>query len=377
VLTLAAEDSVLGRRLGWSPGVPGTTVFLRLEEHSTILALTADDHGRLLLSELPPGDYWIWAQKRITDVQQESVAVGPAALAGGRRAYLRSGSEDTVLLRGQENGSLVISEFYYHALPAAVFGQAGLDYQFHWYIELYNNSDSTIYLDGKIVGAGFNYHLDAALWPCTETEPFRNAPGGVYAHRFQAFPGSGREHPLAPGHTVVIAEQAIDHSTVMPGLPDLSHADFQFNWPSRAQNPTVPTMLPIQLSSGAMQTMFYTGPDVVFVAEATDIASLTRMGGRYTVVDEALFPREAILDLAVLYPDYYVVSPTGTPFCRNLVHPSLDALAAFVKPSSLYYPAASHLVSVQRKRLPDGHLQRTHTSASDWEVRQRSPGKVP
>jgi hypothetical protein len=376
-LTLTASDTGLAARAGWRPGVPGTTVWIRRDEQPTVLTYAADDHGVLELTDLPAGNYWVWAEKRLANVDQEAYASAPPALGGGLRADLGAGSRVALPMVGQENGSLVISEFYYQPLPASVFGQAGLDYQRHWYIELYNNSDSTIYLDGRIVGAGFNYHLDADLWPCSETEAFRSEARGIWSHRFQQFPGAGHDHPLAAGHAVVIAEQAIDHSQVMPGLPDLSHADFQFNWPSRALNPAVPTMLPIQLASGLMQTMFGTGPDVAFVAEAVDIAALQRMGGRYTVVDEALFPRAAILDLAVLYPDYYVRSPTGTPFCRNLVHQSLDALAAFVKPSGLYFPTTSHLMSAQRKLLPDGHLQRTRTSAADWEIRPRSPGKVP
>jgi len=58
------------------------------------------------------------------------------------------------------------------------------------------------------------------------------------------------------------------------------------------------------------------------------------------------------------------------------VDTSLDALAALVNPSGI--GADDHMLSAQRKLLPDGlHLQRTGASAADWTTGPRSPGKVP
>lgn len=373
VLTLAAGDPALAQRAGWSSGVPGTTVFIRLNEDPTVLSYSADEHGVLSVPDLPAADYWVWAEKRPAGAALEAPLSAPPALGAGRRLSLQPGSQDTLRLRGQENGSLVLSEFYYHHPPVSVYGQ-GNSYEFHWYLEIHNNSDSTIYLDGKIIGAGFDYDIDAPLWPCAETDEFRNDPRGIWSQRFQAFPGSGHEHPLAPGGTVVIAEQAIDHSTLYPDLPDLSHADFQFYWGSRALNPAVPTMLPIQLSSGIMETMWLTS-GVVFIAEETDIAALERHSGRYQG-EFALFPRSAILDLAVLYSEFELVRYL-VPLCRTGVDPSLDGLGAFARPYEAYRGDRTHLLSGHRKGLPNGRLQRTGTSAVDWEIRARSPGKVP
>jgi hypothetical protein len=374
ILTVVATDTALARRAGWSPGIPGATVFLRLDADPTVRQFTTDGAGQLSLPDLRPADYWIWAEKRPSGMELE--VPEPQVLGGGRRVGVGPGSGESLPVRGQQDGSLVISEFYYHSAPMSLFGE-GVNYHFHWYLELYNNSDTTIYLDGKIVGAGFNYGINADLWPCTETEPFRNDPRGIWSQKFQAFPGTGRDHPLAPRTAVVIAEQAIDHGTVYPGLPDLSQADFQFYWETRAMNPAVPTMLPIQLSTGVVQTMFLVGFEVPFVAEPVDVASLERMRGRYQG-DFVLFPKEAILDAAVLYTTNVLTwLPTSGGLCRRMVHESLDALGAFVRPSSVYQEDSTHLLSAQRKVLPDGHLQRTGTSAADWEIRVRSPGRIP
>lgn len=372
LLTVVAGDTALAGRASWSPGVPGTTVFVRRDEDPTTLTFVTDSLGVLALS-LPAASYWVSAERQSTAAERADPTRAPALLGGGARLVLSPGSRQTLTLRDQNNGSLVISEFYY-AYSGIDAGSTGT-YQAHWYIELYNNSDTTIYLDGKIVGAGFDYDIDAELWPCTETEPQRVDPRGIWSQRFQAFPGSGHDHPVAPGRTVVIAEQAIDHSAIYPGLPDLSHADFQFYWSSRALNPAVPTMLPIQLSTGVMTTMWLPGTNVAFIADPLDIASLERGHGRYQG-DFALFPRGAILDVASLYNRYYLVR-RSVPLCDALVDPSLDALGAFVIPFELDQPPP-YLMSALRRLLPEGvHLQRTGTSAVDWMLGPRSPGAVP
>ena len=138
-------------------------------------------------------------------------------------------------------------------------------------------------------------------------------------------------------------------------------------------------MLPIQIRTPISQTMFYGAPDVAFISLPLDIASLSRKQGRYTGGDLALFPREAILDVAVLYSTGHTGPQTIAPYCRSIVDPSIDPLAAFVQPSLVgAMKDSTHLYSAQRRLLPDGlHLQRTEVSAVDWEMRARSPGSVP
>ena len=376
VLTVVAADTALAQRAGWDSGVPGVTVYLRQDQDPNVRTLQTDSTGRLSLGDLPAADYWIWAEKRPAGAELEAPALAPPALGGGLRITLQRSTMQMLPMHSQDNGALVISEFHYHDPPSWMPGMVGFGFWYYWYIELYNNADTTIYLDGKIIGAGFNYYIDGSLWSCAETSPFRNDPRGIWAQRFQAFPGSGHDYPVAPGKTVLIAEEAIDHSAITPGLPDLRNANFQFNFPGHAVNPAVPLMRPIQIRT-AYSTMYYGLPEVAFVSMEVDIASLPRMQGKYTGGDFALFPRNAILDVAVLYSAGAVGPQTIAPYCRTIVDTSIDPLAAFVRPSGPYQGDSTHLLSAQRKLLPDGlHLQRTGVSA-DWEIRPRSPGKVP
>jgi len=368
-LEVKVTDPALAERLGWAPGtgVPDAVVHVRRDERVEVQSFVTDEDGVLELPDLPSARYWVWVEKRF----DAPTAGAPAVVAGGRLVRLKRGSTEEIQVRGQERGSLVISEFYYHDPASELVNWTAYDH--HWYVELRNDADTTIYLDGKIIGTGFQYGIDSPAWPCSVTSPWRNEPRGVWAQSFQQFPGTGRDHPLTPGGVVVIAEQAIDHSAIYPGLPDMSHADFQFSWEDRAMNPAVPTMLPIALRvlpAGAVMGLLHYVP---FVADDVDVDALEKTQNLQGTF--ALFPKERILDLAQMQAEIYL-QPTHSSLCGNIVDPSLDALGGFVVPYEKYRPDA-HLLAAQRKVLPDGTLQRTGVSAADWEIRARSPGRIP
>ena len=99
------------------------------------------------------------------------------------------------------NSPLVISEISACGPPGA-----GLYYH-DKYVEVYNQSDSVVYLDGIIVAVvyassylGLNYVDD---------------PEFVHSKNVWKFPGSGTDFPIQPGEFKVCAEDAIDHRILM------------------------------------------------------------------------------------------------------------------------------------------------------------------
>ncbi len=372
-ITVKAQvsDTSLARRLGWAPGtgVPGALLRVRRDESDATSSGVANPAGSLAFPGLPAALYWIAVEKDLTSTNAGPEA--PLVIAGGLRGRARRGDVLPVEMRPHEAGSLVISEFHYHDPPFAVTGDDD-SYDFHYYVELFNNADTTVYLDGKILGGAFQVDIDIASWPCTETSTWRDDPRGVWAQSFQRFPGGGKDYPVRPGGVVVVAEQAIDHSAIYPGLPDLSHADFQFSWPGRAMNPAVPTMLPAALRTATGRIMGI-GSHVPFIADVPDIASLERDFNLQ--LEFALFPRESLLDVAQLTRDSKQRA-RDYRLCGNMVAPVIDALTSFAMPSRLH--ADGHLLSAHRRMSPDGRrLQRTGVSAVDWKMGPRSPGRVP
>ena len=353
-------------------GVPETTVRLRRDQVRDGESFLTDQAGELALADVPAGRYWISAEKVMQEASTNGGDPPSPVLAGGLLRYLRRGETTSLDLRGHDRGSLVISEIYYHNPPSEVVNYDPY-YEWHLYLELFNNADSTIYLDGKIVGGAFNVWIDISSWPCSETAAWRMDPRGLWAQSFQRFPGSGMDYPLAPGETVVIAEQAIDHSAIYAGLPDLRDADFEWHWEGRAQKPDVPTMLPVQLRNNPTGLMLGVAALVPFVADDIDLDSLERVIN--IQLEFALFPGESILDVASVLYESYKWRDAYT-LCGHLVDPSLDALPGFLLPTAIERSDA-HMLAVQRRFLPDGSgLQRTGVSAVDFELGPRSPGRV-
>ncbi len=372
VIRIRADDPAVAEALGWQTGIPDAIVYLRRDADAQIRTLRTNEDGETTLGDLPSATYWTWGVRELTAVER-AASGGAQVLGGGWVGGISRGSETPVAYSPDEPGSLVISEYHYHHPPVSLVGLPG--YDAHMYIELYNNSDTTVYLDGKIIGSGFNYNLDAALWTCAETEPYRNEPTGVYAQFFTAFPGSGTQYPLTPGQAVVVADQAIDHSAFYAGLPDLRNADFEFAFPDRANNPDVPDLVDIGWKpvSGTRTERFVSLSDVPFVADPLDLESLPRVTPEYQG-DFVLVPAEQIIDIASFTSSYFT-APRAAPLCHTLVHPDLDKVGGVLAPDESR--PDGHLLSVRRKQLPNGKLQRTHATYADFEVGPRSPGTVP
>jgi len=276
-------------------------------------------------------------------------------------------------------GSLVISELSYAAPDVS-----GWVYNFAGFLELYNNSDSTIYLDGKLVARGPTLMRDfrngvAYQISCEEEAPYQLDPEGFWSSFVWRFPGSGREHPLNPGEAVVVATDGIDHRPVDPRLPDLSAADFEFIGSTDADNPTVPNMVTEgleffrQLGHGLLFQM----AGIFYIAEGSDLALLPATDLPPNAQPAWRIPRSTVLDvLASSYAPQLEAYYSDVPLCRPWINPVFDRQpGGFLE--SLTTNSARRRVFM---RLPNGRviLLRTKATANDFEiVGAATPGVVP
>lgn len=125
----------------------------------------------------------------------------------------------TLQIVGAKSSQIIFKEIYY----AGTQKTGGTSYYNDKYITLYNNSDQTTYLDGLCFGYAFPSP--------TKASSFINS--GIVdrlpiLYVGWTFPGTGEEHPLLPGEDVVIAFQAIDHTTLATQSVDLRTADYVF-----------------------------------------------------------------------------------------------------------------------------------------------------
>ena len=313
----------------------------------------------------------------------DSTFVGISALGGGASVQFQppAGTAGVEVVAGRR-GSLLISEIHdwwprVTSGPTAQYSQAR-------YIEVYNNSDTTVYLDGKILGQGLWYVWESelnesSLDNCTEFESWRMDPDGVWSEQHLRFPGTGREYPLSPQEARVVATQAIDHREVHPelGLPDLSMADFEVVGTGQdVDNPAVPNMEHVgfrpsvdALGRGLVH-VYYTP----FIADDVNLESLPTDKLPLRDPDYRRFPAATILDLVAVYRDPATLD-FDSRVCDHLVSPIFDRQAA-----PIHDGLAGN--AIHRRVLgetPSGRaiLQRTKTSAADLLRGPRSPGRVP
>lgn len=101
-------------------------------------------------------------------------------------------------------------------------------YMVDGYFEIVNNSDEVQYLDGLVMSAPSGQQSQKNAWQAAGiTDLYECGQGTVVA-----FPGTsgGKEYPLQPGESVVIAQDAADHSKLAPEgnhCVDLSNADWE------------------------------------------------------------------------------------------------------------------------------------------------------
>jgi hypothetical protein len=366
--------------LGWTDGVPAAQVTVHrvgdpFEPGYTHLAV-ADSLGNAVFSDLLHGLYEVWVKRPLTTGELIDVDSAGRLFGGGRRLRLPTPRVDTMAVVPHHGGTLVFSELGLNEPVAWETGGTG--YVDAKYVEVYNNSDTTVYVDGKLLGVGWNINKEFPIFPCSQTEPLRNDPEGIWASSLLRFPGAGTDYPLQPGHTALVAHSATDHSAVHPGLYDLRLADFEWGGWQTADNPDVPNLADI----GPHGMWFYypfSADMPLFLANAVDWETLPRYieptgGGMWVRI-----PRAVILDAWAGTVDWAAGggSVSIVP-CLNVTHRLFEQLPG--PPSG--YGDFDNGLSAQRRILfvlPDGRkvLQDTDTGMLDFTEAPRTPGWIP
>jgi hypothetical protein len=382
-VTVPASDSALAALVG-SPGAVLRAAFVTIRRTGTgqpSLVDTTDAAGTAAFGNLLPGSYNVSAVRLLTP--EETAGFDPAdqdvnAFGGATLVTVTAPATTAAVAAGAgRRGSLVISESF-AAEPWAPSGIYNY-YYFGHYVELYNNADTAIQLGGKVIGRGISWFSNyTSPRSCAEMEQWRNDPDGIWARFFDAFP----PRLLAPGATVVVATDAIDHGAIVPGMPNLTGADFEFIGSNDVDNPAVPNMIHSGLAEWAASVfghgLITPGDGILFVAESLTVSALPRDNLPVQDPPFVRIPREKILDVFTTSQTPALEAENtaaGYPLCPQLVHDKFDQGYAPLN-------AAGDLTSMKRRvaaQLPDGRiiLLRTRTSRNDFDIGPRSPGWVP
>ena len=195
-----------------------------------------DSSGMVTFVDIASSDYTVSAYRQV----DESIIK-----LGSEKVSVVSGKESSVIVSVHLNtAGLKINEIYYAGPVNNEF------YFYDQFIELYNCSENTVYLDGTIiircggyVLAGQDIDADGDLdYLHFDTSDGIEHRCFVYAFQLPGEPGIGKEYPLHQGEFAVVASDAIDHRDNIPKSIDLSNADYEFYNPYFFRDPNNTTI---------------------------------------------------------------------------------------------------------------------------------------
>ena len=232
-------------------------------------AFETDVAGMVTVDQLVPGIYDIITNWEMSGKEYKALLKDPEAVDDKARVIVGVSLMNQRIFQAQDLvidlsaavvKGLMISKVYYSGTKDQMDRNYGTDS----YIEIFNNSDEVVYIDGKYLGLAES--VSPAAYPASEN------PDSIYMRQICRFPGAGTEHPVQPGGSIVIAARsARNHQESALNTVDLSHADFEVKVMEGSGNPDVP-MLPIISNSTKIQTLnlISGGPNAVVLFETDE-----------------------------------------------------------------------------------------------------------
>lgn len=222
----------------WPEGVDPATIVsasLSMRELNTGATYTVDPMSPRLAS-LPLGVYDYTGSIKVVESQGDDVSVEKTLRTVGSAVTINVASRIALTwFYSNPGGSLVFSEIYAAGSPNAT-ATGGLRDS---YIRIYNNTDRTIYADG--IGIAESALINSRSNAFEILTPANDRQVNFTAGTIWVIPGSGTDHPVAPGESIKIVDQAIDWSAQVAGALDHTDADFEWHDDNRqdTDNPQV------------------------------------------------------------------------------------------------------------------------------------------
>ncbi len=348
VLQIVDESGTMEILHGHS-GVDSARVQLRSNVHGTEHVYYSDGNGRVEVTGMLSDRYFLSISRplqpseveQLSDKADENYSLVNRSMSS---VEIRPGQDEPIVVPLElifEGAPIVFSEIYASGPPGA-----GL-YFFDRFIEFFNQTDSTLYLDGLVVA---RVYASAYLGL-----NFIDDPEFIHSKNVWKFPGTGTDYPIEPGEFIICVVDAIDHTINAPASFDHRGADFEFYKPDAPDidNPNVPNMIMIYQDSGI--DWLIGGQADALVLARTDTDNLRWRD------DRIIIPYDDIIDGVE-----YLLNPTDLD--RKKLNPRIDAGATG---GINFYTGRSmeRKVSVS----PDGvkRLQNTNNSSVDFRINDR------
>jgi hypothetical protein len=380
----SAAITAVGQALAWPPGtVPGARVIATRissdpSETPSVDTAVADAFGVARFSTLALARYTVRASRTFSAGERVLAAPGlgdAEELVGLSTVLVTADSAiaTPIIVTPIGGSALVISEVY----PAWPVEPSGQQYYVGGYLELHNNSDTTIALAGKLFLDVWDGYLTAPTRPdgCSIFSAVERDPQNVWVQQLYRFPVDARS--LESGQTAVLATDGIDHRPFgRAGFFDLTIAAAEFPGSSDVDSPLVPNMIdlsPRPREADGHGWRFRGGRQYWAIANGLRTDTLARWTDAVFGTILTRVPVSALLDLVRF--DFDEPMAPGFALCPS-------AIAGSVDPSDAVLLRVEDTLAIRRRvsrTLPNGRViyQRSRNSAADWISGKATPGLVP
>lgn len=338
------------RDFGDSVHYANQTVMLRGNRMN--YSAVTDSLGKVVFKNVIPGIYDISTHQKLTN---EVSLVGDTLQFGLFKV-------DSLVIRVNKsiNENLIISKVY----ASGTKDINNKNYVADRYIEIFNNSDETQYIDSTIY-LGYVEAESVIAYPAASN------PGYVFARQIFRFPVKGKGLAVAPGSSVVITNSAIDHTQFSPNSVNLQYADFEAKNTTYSNNPSVPGM---ELIYSAFPALIYMnlingGDNGVFLIKTNENVKnfpIYYIPGKETGNRYMGIPIELVFDGVETLKNYVTTGPK----------PNSKRLQSFVDAGYMFITALSGYTHESIERRVDKskpmtnryYLMDTNNSSNDFRT---------
>ena len=334
-----------------------------------------------LATPVKDGDNYVITIPRLTEGKYNLAAKGNISFVkdgvAGTTDFEVS-SSDVALNEKSTTAKLVVSSF--KAEGGFVFSEIcttgtlkpdNKNYNYDAYFVITNNSDVVLYADSVALIESQYQSASSGNQPWSpDVRPYAIPAGAVFM-----IPGSGKDHPVKPGESIVIANNAMDHRTVNENSYDLTGADFEVYLDNGGNSMdtdydtpnleyiwcyTNTIWLPSVQQNRSYAIARMKEDKETFLANHSETPTYTATTGKVMESQQVQIPNEWVLDAVNL--------GTEDDFGWFVISEKLDA--GFVAGRANSKDTTQRGTAIKRKQDSTGKYIDTNNSTNDMEARQ-------
>ena len=346
--------------------------YIILKSNRLEYKVLTDSLGKAVFENVVPDIYSVSTSWEISGDQyiaySDTIVENKGVIFSGSLAKEQLFSEKTLQLALTKSikQSLLISKIYASGTKDAL----SKNYTADAYIEIFNNSDETQYVDGLYLGLVEAESVIA--FPASANPTF------IHARQIFRFPGGGMDNPILPGKSIVIANSAINHTISAPTSVDLSTADFEAKSTKFSNNSNVKAINLIYTAYASLLYMNLTngGDNGAFLFKTNDDIStypIEYIPGRVSGNRYIRVPAETVIDGVEILKNKAV---TGPDVNAKRLQNFIDACYMFISAISGYTHESVDRKVDNGKSAVRTYLRDTNNSLNDFKsVTDPSPRK--